>query len=377
MSEQIKKQFQFKLKTFDDVFHAVIIALERLEGFLLSEYLHDQVSVTAVKTDRDLHNDVQNPPTAKLFYAETQLQISALFYQTRFDDEELFHKTVGYFLKDLLMWYGGRNNSLNFDDVDKFFIPVISALDRQVNDVNQIMQTVHKYVRDIDNDISKFSEEEKEKAITKGFEAWLLGQDVVERRMKAFVESGEDIEFTVHQRGTIEEGLERLYKAFIEMYADKTPLLFLDNTRKKYLSDINFDPVLVLSNQILAVKKYLNKKEIGESTYYELYMPCPVCLNNGIATPQMYSIHKDCGGKLYVGDNAHIHCEDCHIDQHIKYWSGFNCEMNHSDGTEVTQLSLTTSICVDFHYIASIGGVLVNTAGVVWLQRYLKNFGEF
>ncbi|MET3536721.1 hypothetical protein [Chryseobacterium limigenitum] len=255
MSERIQQQIQIRLKAFDDVFHNVIITLERLERFLLAEELYEGLDITAVRSERDFHDDEKNPPTIKLLYGETQLQCSALFYQTKFDDEELFHKTVSYFLKDLLMWYGGRKENIPYDDVDRFFIPVVSALDRQVHDVRQVMQTVHKYVRDIENDISQFSEEEKEKSVHEGFGAWLRAQDIVEKHYAAFMEKGDDVVFTVHQRGTVEEGLQRLYNAFIEIYTEKTPLLFLESTRKKYLWDIHFDPVVHLSNQIFKNRK--------------------------------------------------------------------------------------------------------------------------
>ena len=255
MSERIQQQIQVRLKAFDDVFHNVIITLERLERFLLSEEHYQNIGITAVSSDRDFHDDQNNVPTVKLLYGETQLQCSALFFQTRFDDQELFHKTVSYFLKDLLMWYAGRNENIPYDDVERFFIPILSALDRQVHDVKQVMQTVHKYVRDIENDISQFSEKKKKKAIHDGFTGWLKAQEVVEKQHKAFMEKGEDVIFTIHQRGTIEQGLERLYKAFLKLYTDKTPLLFLDNTRKKYLSDIDFDPVNLLSNQIFEDKR--------------------------------------------------------------------------------------------------------------------------
>ena len=254
MSERIQQQIQIRLKTFDDVFHNVIITLERLERFLLSEELYKGLNITAVRSDRDFHNDEQNPPSVKLLYGETQLQCSALFYQTRFDDEELFHTTVSYFLKDLLMWYGGRKENIPYDDVERFFIPIVSALDRQVNDVKQIMQTVHKYVRDIDNDISKFSEQEKEKSIQEGFVAWLKAQDIVEKQIKTFMEQGQEVVFTVHERGSIDEGLKRLYGAFITLYIEKTPLLFLDRIRKKYLKDIDFEPITILSDQLFSQK---------------------------------------------------------------------------------------------------------------------------
>lgn len=259
MSERIQQQIQVRLKAFDDVFHNVIITLERLERFLLDKQQYENITLTAVNSDRDLHNDNINPPTIKLLYGEVQLQCSALFYQTKFDDPNLFNKTVSYFLKDLLMWYGGRNENVPYDDIDRFFIPIVSALDRQVNDVNQIMQTVHKYVRDIENDISQYSEEKKEQAIKEGFGAFLKAQEVVSQQHKAFMEKGEDVVFTIHQRGTVLDGLNRLYNAYVELYENQTPILFLERTRKKFLLDAEFDPITILSSHIFQKKDNLEK----------------------------------------------------------------------------------------------------------------------
>ena len=255
MSERIQQRIQLRLKAFDDVFHNVIITLERLERFLLNEQQYDNISITAVNSSRDLHDDQKNVPTVKSLYGGVQLQCSALFYQTKFDDEELFHKTVSYFFTDLLMWYGGRKENVPFDDIDRFFIPIASTLSREIHDVSQIMQTVHKYVRDIENDISQYSEEQKEKAVQEGFTALLKAQDVVEKQLKAFMENDEEVIFTIHQRGSVEDGLKRLYNAFIELYSEKTPLLVLEGLRKKYASNIEFDPVGILSQHIFQIKK--------------------------------------------------------------------------------------------------------------------------
>lgn len=254
MSEQIQQKIQMRMRMFDDVFHATIIALERLEHFILSENDSNSLKFTAVNSERDLHDDIQNKPTKKLLYSEVQLQCSTLFFQTKFDDEKLFHKTVSYFLEDLLKWYGGRNVDVPYDDVDRFFIPIVSALDRQVQDVNQIMQTVRKYVCDIDNDISEFSDDEKEKAVLEGFEAFLKAQIIIEERYSS-VDEKANISFTVHERGNIKEGLKRLYGAFLSLFDEQLPVLFLEQIRKKYLTQIDFEPTTLMLEKIDALKK--------------------------------------------------------------------------------------------------------------------------
>lgn len=248
MTQQIRQQIRLKMKMFDDVFHAAIIALERLERLISGEKYTTTLSLTAILTERDLHDDDKNIPTKRLLYGEMQLQCSTVFYQTRFDDEKMFHQTVTYFLEDLLKWYGGRPLDIPFDDVDKFFIPLMSALDRQVQDVDQLMQTVKKYVGDIDNDLSRYTEDEKEKAVLDGFGSYLRAVTLAGERYQQFMESDEELVLTVHERGSITEGLERLYQAFLQLYEEKTPVLFLDGIRKKYLSKIDFDPLPLVLN---------------------------------------------------------------------------------------------------------------------------------
>jgi hypothetical protein len=241
------------MKMTDDVFHGVIIALERLERFLLLEN-ESKPEITAISTERDLHDDKKNPPTKKLLYMELQLQCSALYYQTRYDDPVLFDKTIYYFLSDLLMWYGGRSQELIFDDVDRFFIPIVSALSRQINDVSQLEQTVQKYVQFKSDQSTTFSQDEKRKAVMQGFEAFLKAGEIVQQRTKSFIESGVEVAFTVHQRGSTQDGLDRLYLCFLNLFEENTPVLFLDRTRKKYLADLVYDPLPVVLEYVMEIK---------------------------------------------------------------------------------------------------------------------------
>ncbi len=241
MSKQIREQIQVRLKMLDDVFHNAIISLERLESYLVNEDLKSSLSITAINSERDKHDDESNPPTKKMLYAELQLQCSALYFQTKFDDIELFEKTVKYFLEDLISWYGGRDENIPFDDVDKFFLPLVSSLSRNITSVTEIMQTVKEFVCDIDNDIKQFNDEEKEEAVLNGFKAFIRAQESVEQSNKKFIDDGNEVVLTIHKRGDLIKGFERLKNAFIHLYDSSVPLQFFLNTINKYLTHIEFN----------------------------------------------------------------------------------------------------------------------------------------
>ncbi|MFJ1429197.1 hypothetical protein ACILE2_00125 [Capnocytophaga canimorsus] len=253
MEQQKQVQIQRQLQLFDDVFHNVIIALERLEKFIEIEKKSDvDFKTTAVTTEGDLHNDEQNPQNRKQLYGEVQLDCSALWFQTKFEDQNVFKKVVEYFLKDLFEWYAGRS-AVEPNDVEKFFVPIAVALSRQVKDVAEIMETVKKYVCDIDNDIANYTDAEKEKAVMDGFKAWLLGSDITAKRMKKVKEFDIEKDITAHERGSAEDGLIRLYNSFFKLYDEKAPAMLLLNTTKAYLPDL------------------LNKVEISEQSIDDYY----------------------------------------------------------------------------------------------------------
>ena len=100
-------QIRAKMQRLDDVFHSMIVALERLEIYTeavrLDGRANGELITTAVRTDRDLHDDESNPPSRNSFLGEIQLQLSALYFQTKIDDKETFTSAVKYFLGDLLV----------------------------------------------------------------------------------------------------------------------------------------------------------------------------------------------------------------------------------------------------------------------------------
>lgn len=110
----------------------------------------------------------------------------------------------------------------------------------------------------------------------------------------------------------------------------------------------------------------------NQYTYFELHMNCPVCTSNGVFTPQSFWTHHSCGGTIYLGENAFYKCESCNSMNHVKTWK-YGCPTHGSEtGYEfigVTAGELAASIAV--------AGMIVNQAGVAWLQAFLSNMGEF
>ena len=240
MSKLVQRTIESQLQGFDNVFHMMIIALERLEAFLMirrSEGSASKLPTTAIKTDRDLHDDKKNPPTLSGVMKEVQLQCSSLFFQTKFDDEELFAKTMKFFLADLLEWYGGRGDDVPYDEVEKFSLAICVALDRKDGSVAGIMQACEMYVAKM-SQIEDLDDEGKGKAVREGMESLIRGMEAVNHRKEMLLESGEEVKLTMHKRGSVVEGFNRLMKAMISFYDTSTPAKRVRNMFTSYVEGL-------------------------------------------------------------------------------------------------------------------------------------------
>lgn len=240
MAKLTQDQIRVRMQRLDNVFHRMVVALERLEIFTeairLGGNANPELSTTAIRTDRDMHDDASNPPTRDSFYGEVQLQLSALFFQTQFDDKELFNSSVKYFLGDLLEWYGGRSESIPYNGIDAFVLPIIVSLSQQVKDVAEIMEVVEKYVAIIPG-ISSYSDDEKAEAIANAMEKLIL---VTEHSREQSCQSDiqEDVKFTLHKRGNRLEGYKRLINAMLQMYNEAMPAIVVYRTIDSFLPEI-------------------------------------------------------------------------------------------------------------------------------------------
>lgn len=108
----------------------------------------------------------------------------------------------------------------------------------------------------------------------------------------------------------------------------------------------------------------------GDVTYYKLFSSCPHCRKNGVITPSTEWIHKQCGGLIYIGDNASLLCEKCGWTIPIRQ-ARCNCP-NHED-CSIANIELEKR---DFGIFDDGIGLIYEyseIAGLPWLTHLIKN----
>ena len=231
-----------RLHLVDDVFHRLIIALERLEVFLEVQRRGDKAQklvTTAMNGPRDLHDDLQHPPSMESMLSEVQLQCMAIFFQTNFDDEKLFTQVMEYFMTDLLEWYAGRGMDIPYDEVDRYILPILVSMSRQVVSVVEIKHVCDDYVDSIRR-ITDLNDVEREKAVKRGFIALIngKGQHRCGEELQKFEMFGEEVEFSVHKRGTVEDGYNRLMDAMLNLYDTIIPAKRIRDILTAYVKNL-------------------------------------------------------------------------------------------------------------------------------------------
>lgn len=114
----------------------------------------------------------------------------------------------------------------------------------------------------------------------------------------------------------------------------------------------------------------LNKKEKDGVTYFELYISSPYYHDKGVVTKKAFAIHKNCGGKMYIGDNSNYLCEHCNYETTIGNW-----KIDDDQEPEFFQFSETAGTKTYSIHI-NIAGQMVTQSGVEWLQRFLQNIPD-
>jgi hypothetical protein len=115
----------------------------------------------------------------------------------------------------------------------------------------------------------------------------------------------------------------------------------------------------------------LEKFTADSYTYFQLRISCPVCVDQGRNTAQSFWVHHNCGGSIYVGDNANFKCRKCNYSDHVKRWS-FNCPSHTNANFEMLKASSQA-----LAQAISTAGQMVSETGHRWLIEFLKNMGEF
>jgi hypothetical protein len=109
-------------------------------------------------------------------------------------------------------------------------------------------------------------------------------------------------------------------------------------------------------------------------TYFTLHIACPVCREKGITTPQTNWIHayNNCGGLIYVGENAYYYCDDCGHTEFVQHWK-YKCPSHATSDDDYVGVGTSAAIAE----VVACAGMMVNEAGQQWLIKFMQNLGEW
>ena len=114
------------------------------------------------------------------------------------------------------------------------------------------------------------------------------------------------------------------------------------------------------------------------NTFCLLNTKCPVCLDQGRHTEELFWKHGDnnCGGEIYVGNNAFYKCIKCGTSAHVRHW--VHCCPSCSDSSDAfVKIGIQTCSPQTLALTLSIARRMVEECGLLWLQSFLANMGEW
>ena len=245
---------QVVLQAEDNIFHNVIIALERLERFLNKG--ESELLVTAIGTSRDLHDDETRVSTERVYFEELALQCGSLRFAASYDDKATFKVAVEAFVSDLLEWYAGRQFLEYYDEVDACVIPIIVALTNGKN-IDDIFE---KYVYSFPK--IEETEEEKYHKVKHGMEDWIMARHIMqERQTESFLLDSDGL-ITNHSRGKAIDGYKRIIAALTTQFETGAAVKMVYKIIKEYLPNIT--QMMLNINEESIDELYANKNELLE-----------------------------------------------------------------------------------------------------------------
>ena len=123
------------------------------------------------------------------------------------------------------------------------------------------------------------------------------------------------------------------------------------------------------------MKLNLDSFQADGATYFRLYLSCPVCMKNGNPAEPSFWMHgnDNCYGDIYVGDNAFFMCKKCGQSVHVSNCR-YSCPVHSTTPEEI--VFFNGADADSFTATMSVAGQLVETAGMLWLRRFLENFSK-
>ena len=116
----------------------------------------------------------------------------------------------------------------------------------------------------------------------------------------------------------------------------------------------------------------LNSYSKNGVTYFQLYISCPVCNNEGRNTPHSYWSHDVDGGDVYVGDDATYQCKQCGHTRHVSAWE-YGCPRHNGCSDEYVYKKTTIASLAS---VISCAGQMVSETGLPWLRVFMEKLEE-
>ncbi len=113
----------------------------------------------------------------------------------------------------------------------------------------------------------------------------------------------------------------------------------------------------------------LNKYTKDGATFFQLYISCPVCQEEGKNTPHAFWSHAMDGGDIYVSDKATFQCKDCGYTAHICK-AQWGCPTHSGDSDEYVYKQATPA---GLAAVMSCAGMMVTECGLPWLQNFMAS----
>lgn len=309
---QERQRIQRLIRYTDDAFHRIMICLERLEAYLEIERLKGfkpSLRQTAIGTDRDLHNDVMIIPTRESMFVELAGQCMTLNIQTSaLAGTDEYEDTIRYFYRDLLEWYGGRDSSIPYNEIEAAVIPILSSLNNKGDNKN-IKSVFESYVSKLPT-IHDFSEEEQRNAVITSWRELVRIQEKVNSDIRDLEQIGDDsYSLTCHNRGDVLKGYKRIVSALIEILDDMVPAQVFVHTIRHFLPEIaELCPTISESSIVKMKRDKLNQVDDSRTNDDKVtpdFIPSDFCQysKDGILYLKQETLRhldNDCGGHLFL-----------------------------------------------------------------------------
>ena len=276
---QIAEQTQRVLQRMDNLYHCVLLGLERLELYLECELLYGvtpSLKSTAMHTQRDSYNYQEDSLDGTAVYQDLNTYLTSFGVATKrmqAEDLERYHNdTIGFFLEDILKWYGGRDQQIPYNDVEAAIVPILLLLSHKCDNSN-VEQAFETYVAAPWKDV-KYSDEELKEGVMFAFKQYLVAAEKAKTEQLSEVEYMDgDFSFTSHQRGAAVDGYKRLFAALVDLFDDVVPAKVLVHMVMQYCPNIA-DQCPTISEdiveQLIAEKQEKRSVKIDESEHVDI-----------------------------------------------------------------------------------------------------------